>query len=99
MMDHNNIKVVHPKEAIDKIGLVQQQIQFTSSLRVKNRPGVIDEICGLFQKEIEDIDTFKTDETSVAVENVNVTLKKDTADKQEENATVTLSWSLEVNMI
>ncbi len=99
MMDHNNIKVVHPKEAIDKIGLVQQQIQFTSSLRVKNRPGVIDEICGLFQKEIEDIDTFKTDETSVVVENVNVTLKKDTADKQEENATVTLSWSLEVNKI
>jgi hypothetical protein len=29
------VKVVHPKEAIDQIGLVQQQIKFDSVLKLK----------------------------------------------------------------
>ena len=31
------IKVLHPKEAISQIGLTQQQIKFTSVLKLKNQ--------------------------------------------------------------
>lgn len=31
------IKVVHPKEAIDQIGLVQQQIRFSSVIKLKKQ--------------------------------------------------------------
>lgn len=47
------VKVVHPKEAINQIGLTQQQIKFTSVLKLKNpssNENLIDTIQNLIQK-------------------------------------------------
>ena len=50
--------MVHPKEAIQKIGLVQQQIKFKTKIKLNNLPNavieknqsLINHICYLFQK-------------------------------------------------
>jgi len=99
MLDQNCIKVVHPKEAIQKIGLVQQQIKFKTKIKLNNLPNavieknqsLINHICYLFQKEIDDMDVFKIDEQSLLVEQVKIELNSE----ENNQMSCCVSWNLE----
>lgn len=90
MMEQNCIKVVHPKEAIEQIGLVQQQIQFSTTIKIKHLPDTMTSVCTLFEKEIDDINTFKINEHTLTVENVKIEFKT-----MDTSPSLVFSWNLE----
>jgi len=94
----NNLKVVHPEEAIKELGLQEQKIVFNSNIEIKNKEildntNFIKDLSAKIQKELEDFDIKFCDENSFTVENVTLRLVKE-ADKPNE-ATLQIAWSFE----
>lgn len=92
ILNNNNnkkcIKVVHPKEAIEQIGLVQQQIRFNSVIKLRksllSQENISNKIAELIQRELDDdIGNINvTNENSLNIDCVSIDIRKDYYDSQ-----------------
>lgn len=109
IVDQNCIKVVHPKEAIDQIGLIQQQIRFNTVIKLKKqllKENVATKIVELIQRELDDdVGSIGVNENNLTIDCVSIDIRKDyyepqgkskfQPDKLSDYFAVVVSWSLE----
>ncbi len=101
LMNQNCLKVLHPNEAIDQLGLTRNTIKFQTSIRIRKNTiakSLLQSVYELVQTELEDFDIIKLNETSLMIENIRIEImanKNSEMNMMSNDFSVEVHWNLE----